>query len=47
MLFIGELNSNIPYTVQELSKILQVAWSWQNRDFNVVLNAEARAMEQT
>ena len=46
-LSIGGLNGNIPYTVQMLSKILQSAWSWQDRDFNMVLNPKARATEQT
>ena len=46
-LSIGGLNSNIPYTGQELLKILQSVWSWQSRDFNMALNAEARATEQT
>ena len=41
-LSIGGLNNNIPYTVQKLSKILQPAWSWQIRDFNMVLKAEAK-----
>ena len=45
-LSIGGLNNNIPYTVQKLSMILQLAWSWQTQDFNMTLNAEARAMEQ-
>ena len=39
-LSIGGLNNNIPYTVQKLSKILQPAWSWQTRDFNMALKAE-------
>ena len=46
-LSIGGLNNNTPYTVQELPKILQSAWSWSNQDFNMALNAEARAKEQT
>ena len=41
-LSIGGLNNNIPYTVQKLSKILQPAWSWQTRDFNMALKAEAK-----
>ena len=45
-LSIGGLNNNIPYTVQKLSTIWQSAWSWQTRDFNMALNAEARATEQ-
>ena len=45
-LSIGGLNNNIPYMVQKLVKILQLAWSWQTRDFNMALNAEARAIEQ-
>ena len=45
-LCIGGLNNNIPYTVQKLSAILQSAWSWQTRAFNMALNAEARATEQ-
>ena len=44
-LSIGGLNNNISYTVQKLSMILKSAWSWQTRDFNTALNAEARAME--
>ena len=38
-LSVGGLNNYIPYTVQE---ILQSTWSWQNRDFIMELNAEAR-----
>ena len=45
-LSIGGLNNNIPYTVQKLRTILQSAWSWQTQDFNMALNAEARATEQ-
>ena len=45
-LSIGGLNNDIPYTVQKLLTILQSAWSWQTRDFNMALNAEARATEQ-
>ena len=45
-LSIGGLNNNIPYMVRKLSTILQLAWSWQTQDFNMALNAEARATEQ-
>ena len=41
-LSIGGLNINIPYTVQKLSKVLQLAWSLQTHDSNMALNAEAR-----
>ena len=40
------MSDNIPYTVQKLSTILQSAWSWQTGDFNMALNASARATEQ-
>ena len=33
------------YSVK-LSTILQSTWSWQTRDFNMALNAKARATEQ-
>ena len=42
---IGGFN-NIPYMVQKLSMISQLAWSWQTRDFNIALNAEATATKQ-
>ena len=45
-LSVGGLNNNIPYTVQKLSTILQSAWSWQTRDFNMALNTEAWTTEQ-
>ena len=45
-LSIGGLNNDIPYMVQKLSTILQSGLSWQTQDFNMALNAEARAMEQ-
>ena len=41
-LSIGGLNNNIPYMVQKLLKILQSTWSWQTRDFNMALKAEAK-----
>ena len=45
-LFIGGLNNNVPYMLQKLSMILQSAWFWQARDFNMALNAKASATEQ-
>ena len=45
-LSIGGSNNNIPYMAQKLLRILQSAWSWQTRDFNMALNVEAREMEQ-